>query len=191
MIKQWTYFIRTYNFIQILGGIFSQILGITLLFSFVQVHTHLYPLTAHIYHGLKILSMGLGVLLFGLILLECIQRLRVDRLRNLFKSYWGTFRLRHLLIHHEKSVPRTENQAPTKNIPLIRFNRAVRKAVLDVREDELLLRLHIPKEVQAQKLLKEHEEEIKEHLSNLYPDYILSPFERQKFKLWLSGTRRK
>ncbi|MFK4893516.1 hypothetical protein [Lactococcus petauri] len=88
-------------------------------------------------------------------------------------------------------MPQTENQAPSKNIPLVHFNKAVRKSVLDVREDQLLLRLHIPKEVQAQKLLKGHEKEIKEHLSNLYPDYILSPFERKKFKLWLSGTRRK
>lgn len=191
MIKQETYFIRTYNFIQILGEIFSLILGLTLLLSLVQVKVQVYPLTAKIYQGLRISSISLFILLLCLISGECIHRLRSDRLRNLFKSCWGTFRLRHFLIQHEKFMPQTENQVSSKNIPLMRFNRAVRKAVLDVREDQLLLRLHIPKEVQAQKLLKGHEEEIKEHLSNLYPDYILSPFERQKFKLWLSGTRRK
>lgn len=191
MIKQETYFIRIYNFIHVLGGIFSLLLTLTLLFPLVQVNTQLYPLTAQIYQGLKISSISLFILLLGLILLECIYRLRVDRLRNLFKSCWGTFRLRHFLIQHEKSIPQTDSQSPSKNIPLVRFNRAVRKAVLDVREEQLLLCLQIPKEVQAQKLLRAHEEEIKEHLSNLYPDYILSPFERKKFKLWLRGTRRK
>ncbi|WP_459790314.1 hypothetical protein [Lactococcus garvieae] len=190
MIKQETYFIRTYHFIHLLGRISSLILGLTLLFSLVQVKAQLHPLMVQIYQVLKISSMGLSILMLGLIFGECAHRLRRDRLRNLFKSCWGTFRLRHFLIQHEKSIPQKENQVPSKNIPLMRFNRAVRKAVLDVREDQLLLRLHIPKEVQAQKLLKAHEEEIKEHLSNLYPDYILSPFERQKFKLWLSGTRR-
>lgn len=130
MIKQETYFIRIYNFIHVLGGIFSLLLTLTLLFPFVQVNTQLYPLTAQIYQGLKISSISLFILLLGLILLECSYRLRVDRLRNLFKSCWGTFRLRHFLIQHEKSIPQIDSQSPSKNIPLVRFNRAVRKLSL-------------------------------------------------------------
>ena len=33
--------------------------------------------------------------------------------------------------------------------------------------------------------------QIKEEISNLYPEYLISTFERKKHQLWLIGTKRK
>lgn len=131
-------------------------------------------------------------LLLTLLLSEAFLRLRNDQLRNSLKSFWATFRLRHFLIQHDKyNQVNKEGMVNRKDPVLHSFNRASRKAVLDLRKDKLLLCLKLPKELQAQALFKAQEEAIREHISNLYPHYILSPFERQKFNLWLKGTKEK
>lgn len=48
----------------------------------------------------------------------------------------------------------------------------------------------LPKEHQAQKMLKEVVSEIKEEVSNAYPEYLISGFERHGNSLWLKGTRK-
>lgn len=131
-------------------------------------------------------------LLLTLLLSEAFLRLRNDQLRNSLKSFWATFRLRHFLIQHDKyNQVNKEGMVNRKDPVLHSFNRATRKAVLDLKENQLLLCLKLPKELQAQALFKAQEEAIREHISNLYPHYILSPFERQKFNLWLKGTKEK
>lgn len=131
-------------------------------------------------------------LLLTLLLSEAFLRLRNDQLRNSLKSFWATFRLRHFLIQHDKyNQVNKEGMVNRKDPVLHSFNRASRKAVLDLIKDKLLLCLKLPKELQAQALFKAQEEAIREHISNLYPHYILSPFERQKFNLWLKGTKEK
>ena len=62
--------------------------------------------------------------------------------------------------------------------------------MIDVDNEELLLYIKLPKEHQAQKMLKEIYSEIKEEISNTYPEYLISIFERQGNSLWLKGTRK-
>ena len=70
------------------------------------------------------------------------------------------------------------------------YNKAIRKIVMDVNNEELLLYTKLPKEHQAQKMLKEVVSEIKEEVSNAYPEYLISGFERDRNSLWLKGTRK-
>lgn len=137
-------------------------------------------------------------IVLGLLLPECVRRLKSDSLINLGISFVGTLRFRRFLKQSEST--------PTENVPLVqliterpktaenktisRFNRAIDKSVLELTNEELRLFIKVPKEVQAQKILKEHEEQIKEHVASLYPSYLISNFERKKFGLWLIGTRR-
>ena len=131
-------------------------------------------------------------LIFVLILQEVFLRLFNDSLINLGKSIIGTFRFRKFLKHHQKSPKNdSDNYILPKNEVILKFNKAIKKSVIDLTNKQLKLLIKIPKEAQSQKILKEHEEQIKEHISSLYPDYIISTFERNKFNLWLIGTKSK
>lgn len=135
----------------------------------------------------------LNLLLLSFLLLpEIGYRLMKDSLRNLGKSIIGTLHVRRFLKQTQEIsiLPLSEAGHKMKNESLSHFNQAIRKSVLDVSKEELTLFIKIPKEAQAQKILKEHEEQIKEHISSLYPEYLISTFERHKFQLWLLGTKR-
>lgn len=126
---------------------------------------------------------------FGVIISkEMIYRLRYDSLRNLSKSMSGTFKIRRFLTHRE--IIKKDNGHPQINQIVKKYNRAVNHAVIDVRSSQLVLYLKLPKEYQAQKMLKDMEVEIKEEIASAYPDYLISTFERKKNSLWLKGTRK-
>jgi len=143
--------------------------------------------------SLQWVSIVTSILLLALLLVEIIKRLKNDSLLNLGKSYLGTLRFRRFL-KQSQQLPKTNSQLDeqfqSENKTVTRFNLAVRKSVLDLTQDQLTLFVKVPKEAQAQKILKEHEEQIKEHVASFYSDYIISTFERKKLTLWLIGTKR-
>ncbi|WP_088838704.1 hypothetical protein [Listeria sp. ILCC792] len=203
MIKK-SYFIKVYNFTQVLGTIFISSIAFLLLFKAIQRYAEndssLLPvsqLISSIFEKIialfQLISIAAPILLIVLLFPEIINRLRNDSLLNLGESYIGTLRFRRFL-KQTQQLPRANNQANVKlqieNSSVTRFNQAVRKSVLDLTQDQLKLFIKVPKEAQAQKILKEHEEQIKEHAASLYSDYIISTFERKKFSLWLIGTKR-
>lgn len=198
-----TYFIRCYNWMQRLVALFFLILVLLLFFRLLNINLESdptgFPLFYSLHDGVKQAGKLLARLiviaplcLLVLTLKEVIHRVRNDSLRNLGKSIVGTYRFRRLL---KQSQPITFQPTPehprTENMAITQFNRAVGKSVLDIMEHQLRLFIKIPKEAQAQKILSEHEEQIKEHIASFYPDYIISTFERKKYSLWLIGTKRK
>ncbi|AYJ44394.1 MULTISPECIES: hypothetical protein [Enterococcus] len=203
MIKK-SYFIKTYNLIQILGTVFISSITFLLLIKAMQGYVKndsnslpLFQLLPILFEKivalLHLMSIAILLLLLMLLLPEVINRLKNDSLLNLGKSYLGTLRFRRFL-KQSQQLPKTNNQLDeqfqTENKSVTRFNLAVRKSVLDLTQDQLTLFIKVPKEAQAQKILKEHEEQIKEHVASFYSDYIISTFERKKFTLWLIGTKR-
>jgi len=203
MIKK-SYFIKTYNFIQLLGSVLLLTLIFLMLFKTIQVFMEIDSSTLPLIQfqsilfrklvfSLQWISIITSTLLLILLLVEIIKRLKNDSLLNLGKSYLGTLRFRRFL-KQSQQLPKTNNQLneklETEDKSVTRFNLAVRKSVLDLTQNQLTLFIKVPKEAQAQKILKEHEEQIKEHLASFYSDYIISTFERKKFTLWLIGTKR-
>lgn len=187
-----TFFILIYNLLKIVALLLLISLSITFLLFFQIQHGKIISGVKPLFTYLIAWCLFLIFLLLTLLLSEVYSRLKNDRLRNSLKSFWATFRLRHFLIQHDKyNQVNKEGMVNRKDPVLHSFNRATRKAVLDLKENQLLLCLKLPKELQAQALFKAQEEAIREHISNLYPHYILSPFERQKFNLWLKGTKEK
>lgn len=203
MIKK-SYFIQTYNLNQFLGAVLLLTLIFFMLSKTIAVYAETETSTLSLVHfqaimfrklvfSLQWISIVTSVLLIFLLLVEIIQRLKHDSLLNLGKSYFGTLRFRRFLTHAQqlpKSTNPFDEKGQTENKSITRFNRAVRKSVLDLTQDQLTLFLKVPKEAQAQKILNEHEEQIKEHLASFYSEYIISTFERKKFTLWLIGTKR-
>lgn len=130
------------------------------------------------------------ITLVGLIMIrEFYFRLRYDSLKNLALSIRGTTKLRRYL-HHIESLKASEDKNSKADRIVSNYNKAIRKIVMDVNNEELLLYIKLAKEHQAQKMLKEMVSEIKEEVSNAYPEYLISGFERHGNSLWLKGTRK-
>ena len=138
------------------------------------------------------LSVGLLSLVTLLTTLELINRFKSDSWINYFKSIKQTFNLRRFIRQSERSGKIVETQKVTIFNPINeKFNRAVRKSCIDVKNGEILVFIKIPSTQQTQKILKELEAQIKEEISNQNPEYIFSNFERHRNQLWLQGTKRK
>ena len=133
------------------------------------------------------------LIVIALILIELTQRIMKDSIWNYFKSFYQTLRLRQFLRQEEHSEPvmTIENQTVTRFNPILRsFNQAVSKCTVDVRKDSVSVFLKVPKTQQAQKLLRELEEHIKEEISSRNPKYYFSASNREKSKLWFTGAKR-
>ena len=184
MMKK-TYFMRTYNLIQFLALLFSLSVVFSILLKilygmWLKIDKSI-PFVSQILYGIRfaartveIMNILLPTLLVVLILQEIIKRIFNDSLLNLWKSFVGTLQFRRFLKQHQK-VPMSDidGQTQSESLSISRFNRSVKKCVLDLTYKELKLFIKVPKEAQSQKILKKYEEQIKEHISSLYPEYII------------------
>lgn len=137
----------------------------------------------------KNISLILIILAGVIVIRELYFRLRYDSLKNVALSIRGTTKIRRYL-HHIEPPKDSEDKKSKENIIISNYNKVIRKLVIDVYNEELLLYIKLPKEYQAQKMLKEMYSEIKEEISSAYPKYLISGFERQGNSLWLKGTRK-
>ncbi|MGF2023991.1 hypothetical protein ACUD7I_09665 [Enterococcus casseliflavus] len=139
---------------------------------------------------LGMLSATVAVLI---ITIEIISRFKSDKIINYFKSVYSTMLLRHFLTQTERTekVMTIEGQTITTYNPINNtFNRAVRKSVVDIRQNCMTIIIKTPSKQQAQKILKEMEPQIKEELANRNPDYYFSAPTKGKNALWFEGKRR-
>lgn len=193
-----SYWMRSFNGVEYL--LFLLILGtaIELLLKFIQkigvtrFPEHLKQLIniamLDVAQFMKVVALALLILLLP----ELVKRLMKDKIINLLHSIHGTLVFRRFLKQYQPSASTGEGRiSVTENHTLSKFNRSVHYAALDFSGNSLTLYIKVPKSAQAQKILKEHEVQIKEEISNLYPEYLISTFERKKHQLWLIGTKRK
>lgn len=193
-----SYLMRNFNWVENL--IFLLILGILIdfLLKFGQkmgvmiFPEHLKSLfDVAILNVTQILKILVVVILLSMIP-EIMKRLMKDKLKNLAHSIHGTLVFRRFLKQYQSSASTGDGMISiTENYAISKFNRSVHHAVLELSESEIRLYIKVPQSSQAQKILKEHEVQIKEEISNLYPEYLISTFERRKHHLWLMGTKRK
>ncbi|WP_231853238.1 hypothetical protein [Streptococcus lutetiensis] len=125
---------------------------------------------------------------------EIKNRQKKDNLSNLWKSIYQTYTMRTFLKQSEQSetVTAIEQVKVTSYNPINKyFNRAVQKAIVDIRENKTTLLIRIPKTQQATKILKDMEVLISEEIANRNPDYYFSRPERNGKWLNFIGTKRK
>lgn len=141
----------------------------------------------------KVTSIILITLIVFLITIELIQRFRSDSISNYFKSIFQTIRFRHFLKQDEKieAVSDKDNQTTKTGFdPVIQsFNNSISKCTIDVRNSSVSVVMQYPKTQQAQKILREMTEQIKEEISSYNPGYIFSAPTREGDKLWFKATR--
>ncbi|EMG9622867.1 hypothetical protein V5420_002122 [Listeria monocytogenes] len=198
-----TYFMRCYPLAYGLCLSWIVVLASFILFTMVPIHEQTNPSEGCIFPFLPQLFQWLNILLkysvrlmpfllLGLLLPEIIRRKQTDTLRNLSKALWGTIIFRRFIRQIPPNTPTNETSekhwVPNKTTVSC-FNRAVGKSVLDITQTHLQLWIKMPREIQAQQLLHDQEAQIRTHIASYYPEYVLSPFVREKRNLWLMGTK--
>lgn len=121
-------------------------------------------------------------LLLLLILPELVFRITKDSLLNYIKSYWITFRLRKFLIKQTDY----DIESDTK---IQKHNLAIKKSVIDIRNDNILFIIKLPNDHEIQKSITDTTDGLREEISSQFPYYVFSSFERKKHLLILEGTR--
>ena len=201
MMKK-NYFIRSFNialtfklasmFLIILGWAVKYFMSITATDHAVIFHKLI--ITINYFASVFILvGFLLIITVFLLVSLELVSRLLNDKVWNYFKSVYRTLSLRNFLYQseHKEKIVTIEGQPITTYNPVnVTFNRAARKCVVDIKKDTVTVFLKVPKTQQAQKLLNEMIEQIKEEISNRNPDYFFSSEQRIGTNIWFEGKRR-
>ena len=141
----------------------------------------------------KLLSIILITLLIFLIGIELLQRFRNDSVLNYFKSIFQTIRFRHFLKQDERNeaISDKDNQTTKTGFdPVVQsFNNFISKCTIDVRNSSVSVVMQYPKTQQAQKILREMTEQIREEISSYNPCYIFSAPTREGDKFWFKATR--
>lgn len=157
------------------------------LFSWIQVKLTL------ISPYVDMLTKLTGTVALSCLAFEGLHRIVNDSLWNYLTSIYQTLRLRQFLRQDNPSEPllTADTQTVTHANPILKvFNRSVSKCVVDIRKETVTVLLRLPRTQQAQKVLKEMEEDIKEEIANRYPHYYFSAPNRVGNQLWFIGTRR-
>lgn len=142
---------------------------------------------------IQLLSFCLILVPALLVIIELVQRFLKDSLWNYFKSIYRTSRMRQFLKQDEQYEPinTIENQFVTRINPILKdFNHSVLGCTVDVRKETVTVLLRVPRTQQAQKLLRDMEDHIKEEISSRNPNYYFSSPNREGNKLWFKATRR-
>lgn len=197
-----SYFMRSYNFIIFLlkTSLFAILLGaMTKYFASQISNTKVTTIQqlSNITNSTSTYLIEIGffsvLIAFVLISIELVNRFRSDKIGNYIKSIYYTMLFRHFLIQTERTekVMTIETQTITTCSPINNtFNRAVRKCIVDIRQDTVAVFVKIPSKQQAQKLLNEMESQVKEEIANRNPDFYFSSPTRAKNTLWFEGKRR-
>lgn len=145
-----------------------------------------------IIHTVILLS---GIFIFNLLifitLLEIYQRVKYDSISNLVKSIYQTIKLRKFLKQHQTHEDnKSFNQKANINPILKNFNSSAKHCIVDVRKNVVITIFRIPTKQQANKILKDMEQQLKEEVSNLNPTYYFSNVQRFKKYIYIKGTIR-
>jgi len=188
-----SYFIRTFHINEFL--LISSLLLLLVLFTFkiigvfLQAERPLIEYTKFLYKVVDVVSKLLEgmtavsfLLLIMLVLPEIITRISKDSLGNWFKSIWVSHRLRRFLVRQTDH----EGEGVLK---IQQHNRSIQKSVIDIKNKKITYLVKLPNDMQAQKLILEAKEILREEISSRFPDYTFSNFERYKHWLTIEGTK--
>ncbi len=161
--------------------------GITYLNFLYQFVIMIHTISLYVSIVATLLGLSLGYY-------EVYLRLKQDNLLNLWQSIRQTFAIRIFLnqSEHSEAITTVEQVQVTRFNPINKhFNKAVHKAIVDIREDKAVLLIRVPKTQQATKILKEMETLISEEISNRNLDYYFSRPERNGKWMCFVGTKRR
>ncbi|CAD0125048.1 MAG: hypothetical protein ACTMH6_07710 [Streptococcus thermophilus] len=189
----------TFNTNVLLIKIAMTSLGLVLTISFITKSAP--PFLHEIVEALMIINMfalciiGTSITIFSsLIIFETINRFANDSIDNYVKSIFQTFQIRNFLKQIQPSdiayLTGKNGLIKTKNPIIQQFNKTIKRSIVDIRHDKILVDIPVPKEQQTVKLLTNMITDIRENLTNINEDYYFSNPKRVRNHLYFEGTRR-
>ncbi|MBO1160905.1 hypothetical protein IAF79_00345 [Streptococcus thermophilus] len=174
-------------------------LGLVLTISFITKSAP--PFLHEIVEALMIINMfalciiGTSITIFSsLIIFETINRFANDSIDNYVKSIFQTFQIRNFLKQIQPSdiayLTGKNGLIKTKNPIIQQFNKTIKRSIVDIRHDKILVDIPVPKEQQTVKLLTNMITDIRENLTNINEDYYFSNPKRVRNHLYFEGARR-
>lgn len=132
-------------------------------------------------HGLQQVLIVSILITLAIILPEVITRVLKDSVINIGKSIWLTFRIRKFL-QMRATYEEEENV-------IFRYNKAVNKAIVDVRNDSVVFMVKLPNEFGIHGMISDNKDAMRDEIANRLTEYSFSNIERVKSYLRLDGTR--
>ena len=124
-----------------------------------------------------VIAISLGVILL-LVIPELIHRMVKDSLLNWLYSIWMTYRIRNFLFKDTNSVENTS-----------RKTKIIKMSVIDVRKRNIVYLVKLRNDMQSRKKFDEMKDVLYKEITNQFPDYSFSKFERYKQWESLEGTK--
>lgn len=118
-----------------------------------------------------------------LFIIEVINRVKYDSIYNFIRSIHMTFKIRSFLF-----LETTSSEEQNKKIKS--YNKSVKHLVIDVKDEEIHMRLKLPNYVEAIEELIKVEDNLYIEITSLFPDYSFSNFERNDKYLMLNGSHK-
>ena len=123
---------------------------------------------------------------------QLFEKLNIPQLKNTFSLIQEKLRIIEYMSNEKTETvnDRDNNITKTQLDPVIQnFNSSISKCTIDVRNTTISVVMQYPKTQQAQKILREMTEQIKEEISNYNPRYIFSSPTREGDKFWFKATK--
>lgn len=136
----------------------------------------------------------ISIILTSLVVYEIFLHAKQDRVSYLFHAVYATVMFHGFMYRPDDQSDLVINDAhsntASRKSAIRLFNKAVRKSVIDFNNSTMAVYIKLPHSQQAQKILKEMQNDIKEEISNRNPQYYVSPPIRSKNQWRYDGTKK-
>lgn len=151
----------------------------TVLVEYTKIMTGVFGAISNALDAMMMLSVGA---LLILVVPELVTRIAKDSLINWVYSIWVSYSLRKFML-------RQADHEGEGSFKLQQHNKSIQKSIIDIRNCNITYLVKLPNDVQAQKLILETKEILREEISSRFPDYSFSCFERYKHWMRIDGTK--
>ena len=124
-----------------------------------------------------VIAISLGVILL-LVIPELIHRMVKDSLLNWLYSIWMTYRIRNFLFKDANSAENTS-----------RKTKIIKMSMIDIRKKNIVCFVKLRNGLQSRRKFDEMKDVLYKEITNQFPDYSFSKFERYKQWESLEGTK--
>lgn len=109
---------------------------------------------------------------------ELVYRIAEDSIMNLLYSIWTTYRIRRFIFNKTNDMESNTVKS-----------RTIQKSIIDIRKRSITYLAKLPNDLQSHKNFMEMKDVLYGEITNQFPDYSFSQFERYKHWIRMNGTR--
>lgn len=109
---------------------------------------------------------------------ELVYRITEDSIMNLLYSIWKTYQIRRFIFNKTNDMESNTGKS-----------RIIQKSIIDIRKRSITYLVKLPNDLQSHKNFIEMKDILYKEITNQFPDYSFSQFERYKHWVRMDGTK--